>query len=137
MSIEFRRPCADDFRRIDLQDFDAGLSADVAACADALEAIALADPVALTCLHNGRVVGIGGILPTNEAWQFFAKDCRAAFLPMVSRIRKAIITHVLTHGEVWAMIDQDRPNAARWAALLGFDHEEGEKWSLHSSALSQ
>lgn len=135
MPIEFRRPCAEDFRRIDLQDFDAVLSGDIAACAEALEAIALADPGSLTCIHNGRVVGIGGILPTNEAWQFFAKDCRAAFLPMVNRIRKAIICRVLTHGEVWVMIDKDRPNAARWAALLGFDHEEGETWYLRSSAL--
>ncbi len=135
MSIEFRRPRADDFRQIKLQEYDAELSAEIFEKAEALEAVALADPGSLTCLHNGRVVGIGGILPNHEAWQFFAGDCRGAFVPMVNRIRTASVDHMLTHGVVWAMIDPDRPNAARWAALLGFDHEEGAKWSLHSSDL--
>lgn len=136
MSIEFRRPRADDFRQIELQPCDEYLAPYLQQYAEQIEAVALADPGSLTCVENGRVVGIGGIRQdTGEAWQFFAADCRRSFLAMLSRIRRAAVAYALTHGEVWAMIDPEHPNARRWAALLGFDHVEGEKWSLRSEEL--
>lgn len=135
MLVEFRRPRAEDFSSIELQPFDRPLQEDVRANAARIAEIALADPGSLTCLEDGRVVGIGGVLPNHEAWQFFAGDCRRSFPHMVRRIRAAIIEHVLTHGEVWVMIDPDRPNARRWAALLGFEHVKGDIWHITYSTL--
>lgn len=133
--IEFRRPVADDFRRIELQPFDAELQAVCRRHAEALAAVADRDPVALTCLDDGRVVGIGGVLENNEAWLFFAADCRKAFTHMVRRVRLAMTEHALTHGEVWSMIDTTRPNGSRWAKAIGFRHVEGELWRMCSSTL--
>jgi len=134
-SILIRRTEPDDFRRITLQPFDAELQDTIKEHADAMYQAAMDSSCSLSCEQDGEVVGIGGILQSGEAWQLFSPDCRRAMLIMVKHIRAAIINHVLTIGEVYAMIDPDRPNALRWAAILGLYHSEGQKWILNKTLL--
>lgn len=134
-NIIIRPTVADDFRNIVLQPYDAPLQETIRENAEVFCDEAVTGTCSLSCEQDGVVVGIGGILPSGESWQLFAPDCRRAMREMVRYIRAAIINHVLTQGEVYAIIEPDRPNAARWAAVLGLHHEEGKKWILNKSLL--
>ncbi len=132
--FEVRPPTADDFRNIELNDYDAVLRPEVDALADQLAEIS--GSYSLAGVDGDKVICIGGILPNGEAWMFFAKDCRRYMLRIMARLREMVIDFGLTKGDVWAIIDPARPNARRWAAVLGFDQVEGSDiWRISFSTL--
>ena len=133
MLTEFARPTAEHFIELAdvIQPFDVWMAPLLREHALALSEIALEDPRSLTCLYGGKVVGIGGVrMDTHEAWQFFAKDCRRSMRAMIEQLRLAVAHHILEFGKIWVTIDPKRPNARRFAAVVGFNLVEGDIWSL-------
>lgn len=128
--IEFRRPVADDFRQIKLQASEASLQPFLGELADNLQVVADLDEYALTCLQDGVVKGIGGVLLTGEAWTMLAEDSRTAFPAIVRMVRSRIAEYLLTHDRVWSTIAKDQPNGARWAAALGMINVGGDVWEV-------
>lgn len=124
--IEVRRPRASDFLEIDYQPADRGMASWYHENANHMET--LCDETARTVLLDGVPRGIGGILPTGEAWTILSADCRRVMPVLVRVVRRAVQWYGLHVGTVYAIIDETRPECVRWARLLGLTRQSPEVW---------
>lgn len=71
----------------------------------------------------GQPLGCIGILPNGNTWALLAPVLKQE---MLAFSRKATQVMNSFPGEVFAEIDEDHPEAVRWARLLGFEKNPQE-----------
>lgn len=75
----------------------------------------------------GQPVACAGILRNGHAWAFLGADMRRHMVPFLRATRLALEAHP---GPVLCEIDMDRPEAVRWAGILGFRPDAGKVWKF-------
>lgn len=76
----------------------------------------------------GIPVGSCGITPDGGAWAFLTPLIRPHMVSATRKTRDALRSHLKEVGPVYADIDKTHPEALRWVKLLGFRHDDGERW---------
>ena len=85
-------------------------------------------PWSLTAEVDGHPVASYGALEGGWTWALLEEGLGRHMIPITRSIKRLLSSHVQVVGPVYAHIDEDHPEAVRWARILGFEPFEGKTW---------